>query len=44
MYNLGENDLNDLEKLNGDLYEVNQEFNKIIGDLKEKKVMIYKKI
>lgn len=38
MYNLGSDDLNDLEKLNSDLYQVNQEFNKIIGDLKDKKV------
>ena len=38
MYDLGPNDLSDLERLNGDLYNVNQEFNKIIGELKDKKV------
>lgn len=38
MYNLGSNDLKDLEKVNGDLYNSNNEFNNIVGDLKNKKV------
>ena len=38
MYNLNASDLEDLEKVNSDLYKVNSEFNTIIGELKNKKV------
>lgn len=37
MYNLNSEDLNDLEAVNKDLYNANNEFNNIIGDLKNKK-------
>ncbi len=37
MYNLNNDDLNDLELVNKDLYKANNEFNNIIGDLKNKK-------
>ena len=38
MYNLNASDLEDLEKVNNDLYKVNNEFNTIVGDLKNKSV------
>ena len=38
MYNLNASDLEDLEKVNNDLYKVNNEFNTIVGDLKNKTV------
>lgn len=37
MYNLTDDDLNDLEDVNRELYKTNNEFNSIIGDLKNKK-------
>ena len=37
MYDLNEEDLKDLEAVNKDLYKANNEFNTIIGDLKNKK-------
>lgn len=43
MYNLNSSDLEDLGKLNNDLYKSNQEFNNIIGDLKNK-VVPYSKL
>ena len=36
MYNLTENDLEDLEKVNKELYDANNSYNNIIGDLKNK--------
>ena len=43
MYNLTEDDLNDLENVNKELYTTNSEFNHIIGDLKNK-VLPYSKL
>ena len=37
MYDLTDDDLNDLEDVNKDLYKTNNDFNSIIGDLKNKK-------
>lgn len=37
MYNLEPEDLSDLEAINKELFDVNKEFNSIIGDLKNKK-------
>lgn len=36
MYDLNNDDLNDLESVNKDLYKANNEFNNIIGDLRNK--------
>ena len=43
MYDLTDDDLNDLESVNNDLYKTNSQFNAIIGDLKNKK-MAYSKL
>lgn len=37
MYNLNQDDLNDLETVNRNLFDANNEFNKMIKDLKDKK-------
>ena len=43
MYDLTDNDLSDLEEVNNDLYTTNNEYNKIIGELKNK-VLPYSKL